>query len=265
MLCFRHSNSSVICQCYFMLSWVWINFIPGNNYWRLQIFYFFSLPSNHDIWIKSLCPGSTCTVPESKHISCSTLGSCDSYGGPIAGEERGDVCFGLPQFLEPQKKIFLFSGSVNTTRDPGWTLTQSVYFVGAGLSNSTRDGWEIKPHTFSHYSHEECRPFSDGQGVRIPRSLVGPTLTVISGLGLGMRQAGRRGGRGCTRSHASAAKEADQFEVVQLSLTWRCHSSPATSNWRKGVRPWITKHTETGPLQLDLAAMSPLHLPLAFS
>ena len=63
-------------------------------------------------------------------------------------------------------------------------------------------------------------------------SLVGPTLTVISGLRIGMRQAGS--GEGNARSHASTVKEADQLEVVHLSLTWTCHSSPATSNWRKG-------------------------------
>lgn len=41
-------------------------------------------------------------------------------------------------------------------------------------------------------------------------------------------------GKAARGSHASTVKEADQFEVVHLSLTWRCHSSPATSNWRKG-------------------------------
>lgn len=51
---------------------------------------------------------------------------------------------------------------------PWWTLTLSVYIVGAGQSNNTRDGWEIKPHTFSHYSHKECRPLSDGRRAWIP-------------------------------------------------------------------------------------------------
>lgn len=51
------------------------------------------------------------------------------------------------------------------------------------------------------------------------RGLVEPTLTVISGLRAGMRQTERRAV--CTRSHASTVKKADQFEVVQLSLTWK--------------------------------------------
>lgn len=62
MLCFRRRNSSVICQCYFTLGWVWINFIPGNNYWRLQTFF----------------PPSVIPVPTFESIHCGLLNKHNS-------------------------------------------------------------------------------------------------------------------------------------------------------------------------------------------
>lgn len=222
---------------------------------------FFSHPSNHNIWIKSLCAAQH-TVPESKHISRSVLWSCDTdvYDKLFPIEKKlfanHNVCFNLPQFKTTAEYSFSSLLWVNKYHSwPLWTLTWSVYIVGAGKSNNTRDGWEIKLYTFSHYSHEECRPHSDGHRLD-SRSLVGPTLTVISGLRIGMRQAGRR--EGYTRSHASTVKEADQVEVVQLSLTWRCHSSTATSNWRKGsIHGSLNNTDRPSPIRTDCSVSAP--------
>lgn len=121
VLCFRQSNSSVICQCYFMLGWVWINFIPGSNYWRLQIFFH---PSNHNIWIKSLCAAQH-TVPDSKHINCSVPWTCYVYDRP----------FQFPSVLSHSKiipHVFwpLFSESINTTPDPGELWLRAFTLLG---------------------------------------------------------------------------------------------------------------------------------------
>lgn len=102
-------------------------------------FFFFFHPSNHNIWIKSLCTAQH-TVPESKHISCSVLWSCDVSNRPFPREKElfanCYVCFSFPQFKTHSKNIpsifpfsALFSGSINTTHDLGelwlWAFTLS--------------------------------------------------------------------------------------------------------------------------------------------
>lgn len=137
--------------------------------------------------------------------------------------------------LKPQRNIppTSFSSFLGVSKYhtwPWWTLTHSVYIVGAGLSNNMWDGWEIKPHTFSHYSRKECRPSAMGERESLDRrSQVGPTLTVISGLVLRLEEGKAKRSEGCVSIHASTVKEVDLFEVVQLSLTWRCHSNLDTS------------------------------------
>lgn len=52
-----------------------------------SFFFFFFHPSNHNIWIKSLCAAQH-TVPKSKHISCSVLWSCNVYDRAFVREKQ---------------------------------------------------------------------------------------------------------------------------------------------------------------------------------
>lgn len=113
-------------------------------------------PSNHNIWIESLCAAQH-TEPEWKHISSSVLLSYDVYDRLFLRKKKkclqtkvfASVSLNLKYcILLPFFYFFLWVNKFHTW--PWWTLTQSVYIVRAGKSNNTRDGWRIKPHTFSH-------------------------------------------------------------------------------------------------------------------
>lgn len=85
---------------------------------------FFFHPSNHNIWIKSLCAAQH-TVPDSKHINCSVPWTCYIYDRP----------FQFPSVLSHSKiipHVFwpLFSESINTTPDPGELWLRAFTLLG---------------------------------------------------------------------------------------------------------------------------------------
>lgn len=212
MVCSRQSNSSVICQCYFMLSWVWINFIPGNNYWRLTFFFFQSSQSSH---LKQFIVHCSAYI----QYRFQDMSAAQSRRHPTP-RERQLFAEDFAGRTLPQLKTMprLSSGSINTSPDPGELWLRAFTLPGQASQTVRRGGRQIKPHTFPHYRHKECQPHQwrvEGVGAESDQ-----TLTVPFGLRIGMRQVGG------AASHASTVKEADRCEALHLSLTCWCHSNP---------------------------------------
>ena len=134
----------------------------------------------------------------------------------------------------------LSSGSLKTRHDLGEPWHRAFTLSGQGSQTTRGDGWEIKPRTFFHYSHEECRPLQWRlESVRFQEPIWADWQLLLAP----ELEWGRLGeGGGCARSYASTVKEADRLKVLHLPSTSVVVSfKPHHLELVERVHPWITK------------------------